>query len=80
MVSHASRGYLQDKAEIGGCSVLLLVVFGGVDVDLLKADEAGEVRGALQNQPEETAFSKLRAKPSQNWVLFPLLLSSMHAS
>lgn len=49
-VSCASRGYLQDEAEVGGRSVLLFVVFGGVDVQLVKVDEAGEVSRALQDR------------------------------
>lgn len=52
-VSRASRGYLQDEAEVGGRSVLLFVVFGVVDVQLVKADEAGEVSRALQDRQVE---------------------------
>lgn len=49
-VSRASQGYLQDEAEVGGRSVLLFVVFGAVDVQLVKVDEAGEVSRALQDR------------------------------
>lgn len=52
-VGHTSRDYLQDEAEVSGCSVLLSVVFGLVDVGLVKADEAGEVSRALQNRQGE---------------------------
>lgn len=52
-VSRASRGYLQDEAEVGGRSVLLFVVFGVVDVQLVKAHEAGEVSGALRDRQVE---------------------------
>lgn len=69
-VGRASQGYLQDKAEVSGCFILVSVVFGGVDVEILEADEAGEVSGALPaRQVEKTqpdASSKPRAKPSQN--------------
>lgn len=47
------RGYLQDEAEVRGRSELLFVVFGDVDVQLVKADEAGEVSGALQDRQVE---------------------------
>lgn len=52
-VGCASQGYLQDKAEVSGCFVLVSVVFGGVDVEILEADEAGEVSGALQDRQVE---------------------------
>lgn len=52
-VGHTSRDYLQDEAEVSGRSVLLSVVFGVVDVGLVKVDEAGEVSRALQNRQGE---------------------------
>lgn len=40
-------GMLQHEAEVGGSSVFLLVVVGGVDVDFFKMDKAGEIAGSL---------------------------------
>lgn len=39
--------YLDDKAEVGWSSELLPVVLGGVDVDVFKANQAGEIAGRL---------------------------------
>lgn len=50
--------YLEDEAEVGGSSELLPVVSGGVDVDFLKADQAGEVTGRLRAREQRIFFFK----------------------
>lgn len=44
--------YLEDKAEVGRSSELLPVVPGCVDVDVFKANQAGEIAGRLQARGE----------------------------
>lgn len=45
--------YLQYEAEVGGRSVFLFVVVGGVDVDFFKMDEAGQITGRLPGRERE---------------------------
>ena len=53
-LSRLVRSYLQDEAEVGWSSVGVFVVTGGVHVDLIEADEAGEVSGRLQDGKAKT--------------------------
>lgn len=45
---HICRAHLQQEAEVGGCSVFLFVVVGGVDVNLFEMDKTGEITGGLE--------------------------------
>lgn len=66
-------GMLQHEAEVGGSSVFLLVVVGGVDVDFFKMDKAGEIAGSLsdrqKNKSQEIMFVYLESFIHKTWYL-----------